>query len=94
MRKQEGIIKTMRSAITLAMKGSPIARCGNYLIALRPERRNPGALTLKDGRGILLSEITEIVVNNGLDVFSPDEVRSWFGGSVIGSDLEITLTGD
>jgi hypothetical protein len=88
-RKQEGIIKTMRSAIVSAMKGSPVARCGNYLIVRKPERRNPGALTLKDGRSVLLSEITEIVVNNGRDVFGPDEVRSWFGGSVIGPDLEI-----
>ena len=90
----DGVIKNLRSLLFLAMKGASIARCGKYLITIKPERHNQGALTLKDGRSIPLSEIVEIVINKGNDVIQASDVKTWYGGAVIGADLEITLTSD
>jgi len=87
-------LKILRTVIFAAMEGAPIARCGNAVITLKPGRVNPGALTLKDKRKIALNDIREIVLDNGLDVIEVDEVETWFGGSRVSDDIEITLTGE
>lgn len=93
-RKADGVIKTLRSVIFLAMKDAIMAKCGNAVIVVKPEKRNAGALTLKDGRSIPLDTITDIVINGGTDVIKASDVKTWYGGALIGADLEITLTGD
>lgn len=95
-RKQENIVKTLRAVLFQAMKGSPFARCGNALLAVKPGHVNPGALTLKNGRSVPLNALREIsfVLNGTHDVIRASDVKTWYGGALIGDDLEITLTGD
>lgn len=96
-RTQKGLIDTLKSVLFIAMKGAKAARCGSYLITLKPEKINPGTMTLKDGRVIPLSTITDIHFHDAqgnYDVITPDAVKTWFGGSRISEDLEITNTGE
>jgi len=96
-RKADGVIKNLRSTIFLALKGATIGRCDNAIITVKPEKRNPGALTMHDGRSIPLEAIKEIVfiTDKGThDVVNASDVKTWYGGATIGADLEITLTGD
>jgi hypothetical protein len=95
-RKQDGIIKTVRAVLFQAMRGAPFARCGNALLSIKPGRVNPGTLTLKDGRIVPLDCIMDISFKlNGVDdVIRSSDVKSWYGGAVVGDDLEITMTGE
>ena len=86
-------IKTLRAKLFLALGGREKGICGAYSITLKPERHTEGMLTLKDGRKIPLSDITDIVFNGGNDVVTPDQVDKWYGGATTGADLDITLTG-
>ena len=91
--KLEGMIKGLRAVITLAMRGASVARCGPAIVTVKPERINPGALTLTDGRSVPLADVSEIVFNNAgvPDVIFTSEVKTWFGGSVVGPSLDIII---
>lgn len=95
-RKCESVIKTLKTAIFLALGGNSKGRCGNYAIEVTPEKQNPGALTLHDGRKIPLSDLTQIVylANGEPTVFLASDVKTWYGGATTGADLVISTTGE
>lgn len=96
-RKADGAIKSLRSKLFLALKGAAAGRCGNAVITVKPGGTNPGMLTLKNSQKIPISTVKEIVyltADGTPDVVRGSDVEKWYGGAVVGDDLEITLTGD
>lgn len=64
-RKADGVLKGLRPTLFTALCGADYATCGKATITTKAERRNPDALTLKNGRSILLRDLAQIVAANG-----------------------------
>jgi hypothetical protein len=92
-RRLKTAIDRLKALLFQAMRGAISARCGNALINIKPEKRNPGCLTLKDGRAIPLSELDVLILKDQTSIKTAD-VEKWFGGSTTGADLEITIIPD
>jgi hypothetical protein len=87
LRKLEDRISLNKALLTKAMDGQPTVMCGRAILSVVAGRVDPGALTLVSGGKIPLSEVTGIMTANGL--VQPNEVKTWFGGRVIGDSIEI-----
>jgi len=86
-----GLIRNLRTALFLAMKGSAVARCGQYLLTIKAGKTLPGKLTLHDGRSVPLADIKHLTLNNGQKLY-PEEIKTWYGGATYDADLEINDT--
>jgi hypothetical protein len=81
----------IRDELIVAMAGSDAATCGSLVLCIKRGESIQASFTLKNGKMILLDELTSITVGN--QVYMKDEIVNIYGGRARGVELEITSKG-
>lgn len=89
-------VKNLEAVLFIALGGARAGKCGNATIVVEPGNTIPGALTLKDGRKVPLSDILELTIRDGnaISALNPDTVKTWYGGAQGSDKLNVIVAGD
>ena len=79
--------KAARAAILRAMNYAPAAACGPFVLGYSEKGAAAASITLKDGRKVMLSAVTSILVGN--ETIAADQIGSLYGGRSAAPELTV-----
>lgn len=81
------VVKADRQILSTAMEGYVAATCGHAVLTIKESAPKEGAITLKDGRRILLTDVSYFMV--GKERVAMSDVKTLYGGAAGSEDIDV-----